>query len=115
MLTARMRRQLSENIDILDVERKQSTPGSAIPTSAVQSGLRCVFLERTENVRATVRNSVELAPATSQSIIYTCYLFDGVKPTVGQLLRRDTGEKLSVMTDPKKVRGVIYFECLHVS
>ena len=107
MLTGAFRRQVAEKVDILDLSRKSSTPGSAIPETTAQSQVECLLIRKSEDSQA--------APATTQEAMYRCYLFSSVTPTVSQLIKRSSGERLTVLTKPEKFNNIIFFDCRHTS
>ena len=107
MLTGAFRQQFAEKVDVLDLSRKSSTPGSAIPETIAQSQVECILVRKKESSQA--------APATTQDTMYRCYLFDGEKPTVSQIIKRSDGERLTVLTKPEKFNSIILFDCQHTS
>lgn len=113
--TDELRREVTERIDIFEVSQKQSTPGSSIPESVVQTGVEALFEERSENTRTTARNYREFAPGISQNIVYTCYIFDSPAPAVSQIIKRADGERLTIMTKPQTYKNVSWFDCQHTS
>ena len=107
MLTALFRKERAEKVDILDVSRKQSIPGETITESTIQSQLECILSRQGDDS--------ESAPTTTQQTLYQCYLFDGEMPEVAQTIKRDNGERFSVLTKPRKRNGIIVFNAQHIS
>lgn len=107
MLSGWFRKQRGEKVDILGLSRKSSTPGNTIPETVIQSQLQCMLSPQGDD---TIN-----PPVTSKSLNYKCYLFEGDKPEVSQIVKRDTGERLTILTKPEKIRGVIVFNCQHKS
>ena len=107
MLSGAFRQQLAEKVDILDLSRKASTPGSAIPEITAQSQVECLLVRKRENSQAE--------PGTTQDTMYRCYLLDGDAPEVSQLVKRSDGERLTILTKPEKFNGIILFDCQHKS
>ena len=107
MLSGAFRRQRAEKVDILDLSRKASTPGSAIPETTAQSQVECLLVRKRENSQAE--------PTTTQESMYRCYLFEGETPSVSQLIKRSDGERLTILTKPEKFNGIILFDCQHKS
>ena len=107
MLTGRMRKEKGEKIDIVSVLRKSATPGESLPETTVQSQIIAIFAQQSEDTLS--------APITTKAAVYTCYLFEGMPPKVAQILKRNTGEQLSIITEPKHFNGMIYFKCQHLN
>ena len=107
MLTGAFRQQVAEKVDILELSRKSSTPGSPIPEATVQSQVECRLSRKSEDSQA--------APATTQGALYRCYLFDGESPTVSQVIKRSDGERLTILTKPEEFNNIIFFDCQHTS
>ena len=107
MLTGSFRRQKSEKIDIVDLTRKNSLPGNAIPEITVQSQIECVLIRKKEDS--------QLAPVTSKDTMYRCYLFEGQVPHISQIIKRNDNERLTILTKPEKYRNMIFFDCLHTT
>ena len=105
MLSGAFRRQRAEKVDILELSRNSSTPGSAIPETTVQSQVECALVRKKENAQAE--------PTTTQDTMYRCYLFEGETPSVSQLIKRSDGERLTILTKPEKFKDTIYFDCQH--
>ena len=106
MLSGAFRRQRAEKVDILELSRKSSTPGSAIPEATVQSQVECALVRKKENSQAE--------PGTTQDTMYRCYLLDGDAPTVSQLIKRSDGERLTILTKPETFNSIIFFDCQHM-
>ena len=107
MLTGAFRKQVAEKVDILDLSRKASTPGSAIPETTAQSQVECLLIRK--------REASQAEPSTTQDTMYRCYLLEGETPTVAQLIKRSDGERLTILTKPEKYKNIIYFDCQHKS
>ena len=107
MLTGAFRRREGEKVDIIDLSRKNSTPGSSIPETVVQSQIECVLIRKAEDSQS--------APVTSKNTSYRCYLFEGEAPDVSQIIKRSNDERLTILTDPEEYKHMIYFDCLHTA
>ena len=107
MLSSLTRRRVAEKVDILEVDRKNSTPGSSIPETTVQSQVVCLLRRKSDDT--------EDAPVTTKTSTYRCHLIDAVEPKVSQIVRRSNGEKLTILTKPEKVKRYISFDVQHQS
>ena len=107
MLTGAFRQQVAEKVDVLNLSRKSSTPGSAIPETTAQSQVECLLIRK--------REASQAAPTTTQDAMYRCYLLEGEEPVVSQLIKRSDGERLTILTKPEKFNNIIFFDCQHKS
>ena len=107
MLTGGFRKQVAEKVDILDLSRKASTPGSAIPETTAQSQVECILIRK--------REASQVEPSTTQDTMYRCYLLNGEVPEVAQLIKRSDGERLTILTKPEKYKNIFFFDCQHKS
>ena len=107
MLTGHFRKRHAEKVDIVVLEKKNAVPGNAIPERIVQTQLESVIVRSTEASQAE--------PTVTKNMTYQCYLFEGVKPEVSQIVKRSTGEKLTILTEPEQIRETIFFDCQHYS
>ena len=107
MLSRLFRDHVAETVDILDLSRKASTPGSAIPETTAHSQVDCILVRK--------REASQSEPATTQDTMYRCYLLNSETPEVAQLIKRSDGERLTILTKPEKYKNIIFFDCQHKS
>lgn len=97
--------EVGELVDVIALSRRSSTPGEAIPETTVQTGIECFLVEK--------RDEAQAAPVTTKDATYTCYFLEGTAPEVSQIIKRSTGEQLTILTKPRTYDNIIFFECQH--
>ena len=107
MLTGWFRKEAGETIDVLGLSRKNSTPGSAIPETIVQSQIECVLVRKSDDTASP--------PVTTKTALYRCFLFGDEVPEVSQVIKRSDDERLTILTKPEIFNGVVFFDCQHTS
>ena len=107
MLTGWFRNQVAEKVDILGLTRKSSTPGEPIPETVIQSQVECIIRRQGEDTQSP--------PVTTRDTSYRCYLIGSQKPEVSQIVKRDNGERLTILTKPERFKNLIFFDCQHKS
>ena len=107
MLSGAFRKQVAEKVDILNLSRKNSIPGSPIPETTSQSQVECILSRK--------GNDSLSPPTTSKNLLYGCHLINGELPKVSQIIKRANGERLTILTIPEKVIDIIVFDCQHTS
>ena len=107
MLTGWFRGQVAEKIDILALTRRSSIPGESIPETVIQTQVECILRRKSEDTLSP--------PVTSKDASYRCYLIGGQKPEVSQIVKRDDGERLTILTKPERFKNLIFFDCQHKS
>ena len=107
MISGAFKNHIAEKVDILDIARRTSTPGRAVPESTIQSNLDCILVRKSE--------STETAPVTTQMSLYRVYLLEGTAPSVSQRVKRSDNERLTIVTKPRKFRQIYFFDAQHTS
>lgn len=105
MLTRLLRTRKIETVNIVIFSPQLAIPGETIPETVTQSGISCVLTEATTGTG-------EHAPVLQGAgELYRCYQFTGTLPAIGQILRRENGECFTILTQPKRYKNLIYFNC----
>ena len=110
LLSAQMRDAVGEKVDILSISRKGGTPGRSLPESTVVSQVSCILKKQGEEA--------EVVPVTTTDTVFRAILLkseipDDKEPKVSQIVKRGTGERLTIVSKPLKRRGYIMFDCQH--
>ena len=107
MLSGAFRKQVAEKVDILGLARKNSTPGSSIPETILQSQVECILSKKGEDGLSE--------PTITKNLLWGCHLINGEMPKVTQIIKRKNGERLTITTTPEYVIDIIVFDCQHTS
>ena len=103
MLTGAFRNEVSEKVNIFETAPRSSIPGQGVSETIVQHQIEAILNPKS--------SPSESAPTITTDEQFTCYLMEGNKPKVSQIVERASGERLTILSEPRRFKGVFFFDC----